>query len=117
MQLGISCLKTMIGQLCFNICNLDDSRLANANVEDLPSRIKQNISDALQYSSIYWSNHLCFAPDNGDMCVLGSLKEFFEGLWPLFWIEVLSILGMVPTGAPCLRRVISWAQSEYNSTQ
>ena len=28
----------------------------------------------------------------------------------LFWIEVLSISGMVPTGAPSLRRVISWAK-------
>jgi hypothetical protein len=77
MQLGISCLKTMAGQLRFNICNLDDSRLANADVEDLPSRITQNISDALQYSSIYWSNHLCFAPDNGGLSVLGTLNEFF----------------------------------------
>jgi hypothetical protein len=36
-HLGISCLKTMVSQLCFNICNFDDSQLANADVEDLPS--------------------------------------------------------------------------------
>jgi hypothetical protein len=110
MQLGIACLKTMVRQLRFNICKLEDSRLANADVEDLPSRIKENISDALQYSSLYWSNHLCFTPDNGDQRVWGSLKEFFEGLYPLFWIEVLSIMGMVPIGAPSLRRVISWVK-------
>jgi hypothetical protein len=50
MEQGIACLKTMIGQLRFNICNLEDSRLANADVKDLQSRIEQNISDPLQYS-------------------------------------------------------------------
>jgi len=108
-QLGIACLKTMIRQLRFNICGLEDSRLANADIKDLHSRIKANIPDCLQYSSLYWSNHLCFAPDN-DQRVWDGLEEFFEGLCPLFWIEVLSILGMVPMGAPSIRSVISWAK-------
>jgi len=109
-QLGSACLKTMMEQLRFNICNLDDSRLANADIKDLPSRIKEHISDALQYSSLYWSNHVCFTPDNGDPCTWEKLKKFFEGLYGIFWVEVLSILGMVPIGAPSLRRVISWAK-------
>jgi len=108
-QLGVACLKTMVQQLRFNICGLEDSRLANKDVQDLPSRIAKNIPDCLQYSSLYWSNHLCVAPDN-DLRVWDSLEEFFEGLCPLFWIEVLSILGMVPMGAPSIRSVISWAK-------
>ena len=100
----------MVCQLRFNICELEDSRLANAEIEDLPSRITRNISDCLQYSSLYWSDHLCFTPDNQDRRVWESLKEFFEGLCPLFWIEALSILGMVPIGVPSVRKVISWAK-------
>jgi hypothetical protein len=107
-QLGIACLETMIRQLRFNICKLEDSRLANADVHDLQTRIKEHISDSLQYSSRYWSNHLCSTPDNGNRGVFGSLNEFFEGLYPLLWIEVLSVMGIVPIGAPSLRRVISW---------
>jgi hypothetical protein len=107
-QLGLACLETMVEQLRFNICKLEDSRLANAQVKNLPTLIKQNISEALQYSSFYWSNHLCFTPDNRDQRVLGSLEIFIEGVCPLFWIEVLSITGMVPIGAPSLRKVISW---------
>ena len=107
-QLGISCLKTMLRELRFNICKLDDSRLANADVHDLQSRIKENISDPLQYSSRYWSNHLCSTPYIENRDVSGGLKKFFEGLYPLFWIEVLSVMGMVPIGTPSLRRVISW---------
>ena len=109
-QLGIACLETMVFQLRFNICGLEDSRLANAEIEDLPFRITKNISDCLQYSSLYWSDHLCFTPDNHDRRVWESLKKFFEGLCPLFWTEVLSILRMVPIGAASIRKVISWAK-------
>jgi len=105
---GIACLQTMVKQLCFNICNLEDSRLANTDIKDLPLRIEQNISDPLQYSSLYWSTHLRSTPDEIQHCViLGSLKEFLEGPYPLFWIEVLSVMGIVSVGAPSLRGVKS----------
>ena len=101
-DLGIACLKTMVKHLRFNICKLEDSRLANAAVDDLESRIKENISDALQYSSMYWSNHVCFDDATGDW---ETLRRFFEGPYALFWIEVLSLMGVVPIGVPSLRRV------------
>jgi hypothetical protein len=104
----------MIEQLRFNICKLEDSRLANADIEDLPSRIKENISDALQYSSLYWSNHVCFTPDNGDLDMWENLKEFFGGLYGLFWVEVLSLMRMVRIGVPSLRQVISWAKVSFS---
>ena len=107
MQLGIACLKTMAVELRFNICKLEDSRLANNDVNDLPSRIKENISDALQYSSLNWTNHLCFTPDTSDGRVWESLREFFGGPYPLFWIELLSIIGKLRIGALGLQGVIS----------
>ena len=111
-QLGIACLMTMVTQLRFNICKLEDSRLANADIKDLPSRVKENVSDPLQYSCLHWSDHLCLPPDNSDQrgLVLGSLKEFFEGLYSVFWIEALSVMGMVPICAPGLRKLISWVK-------
>ena len=108
-QLGITCLETMVCQLRFNICGLEDSRVPNVDIKDLPSRITKNIPVCLQYSSLYWSNHLCVAPDN-DPRVWGSLEKFFVGLCQLFWVEVLSILGLVLMGAPSIRSVISWAK-------
>jgi hypothetical protein len=89
LQLSIACIKAMNRHLRFNICKLEDSRLVNADVEDLAFRINKNIPDALQYSALYWSDHLCFTPDNDNKSIWGCLKEFFEGLYPLFWIEVL----------------------------
>jgi len=107
-QQGIACLRTMVKQLRFNICKLEDSRLANTDITDLPLRIEQNISDPLQYSSLYWSSHLRSTPDKIQHgAILGSLKDFLEGPYPLFWIEVLSVMGMVSVGAPSLRGVIS----------
>ena len=106
-QLGIACLEKMIEQLRFNICGLKDSRLANADVKDLASRIKENISDALQYSSLYWSNHLCFTPDTEEGRVWDMLRKFFGGPYALFWIEVLSIMGMLRVGVPSLRALTS----------
>jgi len=107
-QQGIDCLHTMVKQLRFNICKLEDSRLANADIKDLPLRIEQNISDPLQYSSLYWSIHLRSSPDEVQHgVILGSLKKFLEGPYPLFWMEVLSVMGMVSVGAPSLREVIS----------
>jgi len=107
-QQGIACLQTMVKQLRFNICELEDSRLANTDITDLPLRIEQNISDSLQYSSLYWPSHLRSTPDKTQHdVILESLKKFFEGPYPLFWMEVLSVMGMISVGAPSLRGVIS----------
>ena len=105
--LGIACVEKMIEQLRFNICGLEDSRLANAEVKELESRIKDNISDALQYSSLYWSDHLCFIPDTGERRVRDKLRKFFEGPYALFWVEILSIMGMLRIGVPSLRGLTS----------
>ena len=117
-QLGIDCLRVMTTQLRFNICKLEDSRLANAEIRDLPSRVKENISDSLQYSCLHWSDHLCIPSDNRDqeVLVLGSLKKFLEGLYPLFWVEVLSIMGMIPIGAPNIRRMLSWVRVSISTS-
>ena len=111
-QLGIVCLQVMTTQLRFNICKLDDSRLANVDISDLSSRVKENVSDPLQYSCLHWLNHLGFPPATRDqrMLVLESLKEFFEGLYPLFWVEVLSIMEAVSIGVPSIRRLLSWVR-------
>ena len=107
MTLGIACIEKMVEQLRFNICGLEDSRLANADVKDLASRIKENISDALHYSCLYRSNHLCFTPNTGEERVWDNLKIFLEGPYLLFWVEVLSIIGMLRVGVPSLRELIS----------
>ena len=114
-HLGNACLKAMTTQLRFNICKLGDSRLANEEIGDLSSRVNEYISDPLQYSCLHWLDHLCLPPANRNQCelVLGSLKKFVEGSYVLFWIEVLSIMGMVPIGVPRLRKLLSWVRVSH----
>ena len=105
--LGIACVEKMVEQLRFNICALEDSRLANSDVKGLESRIKENISDALQYSSLYWPNHLCFTLNTREERVWDKLRKFFEGPYALLWVEVLSIMGRLRIGVPSLRELTS----------
>ena len=106
-ELGLACLERMFEQLRFHICGFEDSRLANPDVKGRAWQIKENISESLQYSCLYWSIHLCFTPDTGEGHVWDKLRKFFEGPYALYWVEVLSVMGMLRIGVPSLRELIS----------
>jgi hypothetical protein len=110
-QLGIACIKTMVCELRFNICGLEDSRLANADIQDLrfPNQ-KSTFPTACNIVLFIGQTIFVLLPTIMIWRVWDILEGFFEGLCPLFWMEVLSILGMVPMGAPIIQRVISWAK-------
>lgn len=107
---GLGCLRIMIDELKFNICRLETSLISNNDVEDLEDRIQTNISDALQYSCIHWSSHVCSVPYSTDSVVAEQLGNFFKNEQPLYWMEVLSILGKVGVGMRGMRGIISWAK-------
>jgi hypothetical protein len=111
LDVGLACLSTMINGLKFNICKLESSLISNDDVKDLDHRIKENISDVLQYSCIHWSSHVCSVPYSTDLAVAEFLGEFFKNEQPLYWMEVLSILGKVGAGMQGLRQVISWTKA------
>ena len=74
-QQSIACLEMMVQELRFNPCNLEDSRFADA--DDLPSGVKQNLSDPLQYSWLHWMDHLCSSATRDErLLVSGSLENF-----------------------------------------
>jgi hypothetical protein len=82
----------MNGALEQNLLSLPDYAL-NSEVEDLPERVKDHISTALEYACKSWHNHLNgIGGDTGDFLhVLHCfLKEKF-----LPWLEVVSVLGAV----------------------
>jgi hypothetical protein len=108
---GLGCLSTMIDELKFNICKLESSLIFNDDVKDLKCQIKENISDALQYSCVHWSSHVCSVPYPTNSAVAEHLGKFFKNERPLYWMEALSILGKVGVGMRGLRQIISWAQA------
>jgi hypothetical protein len=94
-ELSRCCLETMAKELKFNICELETSHLPNADIQDLNDRVEQKISDALQYSCIYWPNHLCYDGVPISAEIGGLVNGFFAETQPLYWLEVLSLMGQV----------------------
>ncbi|KAG8788918.1 hypothetical protein FRC16_001289 [Serendipita sp. 398] len=107
-DMGAFCVRRMTQELRFNICCLESSFIPNRNIADLASRIKQNISIALLYSCLYWSDHLCHTPDTGDKKIYLALDKFTEDGRLLYWVEVLSLTGKIYVGESGLRRILSW---------
>ncbi|KIM29666.1 hypothetical protein M408DRAFT_105644 [Serendipita vermifera MAFF 305830] len=106
-ELSTYSLQTMMRELRFNICGLETSCLPNSDINNLSERVRENISDILQYSCLHWSSHLCANPDpeSGEICQL--LGAFLRGEHFLYWLEVLSVMGKVPTASVALRRIIA----------
>ena len=105
-ELSLYCLQTMLKGLKFNICGLESSYLPNGDIGNLEDRVQRNISDALQYSCLHWANHLCANLDAPSEAVGELLGEFFNGKWPLYWLEVLSVTGNVPAATMALQTII-----------
>jgi hypothetical protein len=102
-QLGHRCLITMTQELQFNICKLETSCMLNADVQDLDDRVQEKISDALQYSSMHWSSHLCSGSSPASKKVCELLSAFLMGTHLLYWFEILSLMGKVPIAVFALR--------------
>jgi hypothetical protein len=102
-QLGRCCLITMTKELEFNICKLETSCVLNADIRDLDIRVQDKIPDALQYSSMHWSSHVCSDSSLVSEEVCELLGTFLTGVRLLYWLEVLSLMGKVPVAISALR--------------
>jgi hypothetical protein len=102
-QLALKCLARMNRSLKYNICDVPAemtvSRRKSTNSPYDPS----NISDALKYSCLYWAVHLVgVQPERPNTLVLEALRHFLH-THLLHWIECLSVLGELRTGATSLQ--------------
>ena len=87
-ELLLGCLETMNRELEWNMCKLPDG-IANLEVVDLKERVKEHISQALEYACRSWHKHLIGTiPAH----VAPALHQFLETKF-LFWLEALSVLG------------------------
>jgi hypothetical protein len=87
-----------------NICGIESS-LLNSEIKDLDERISRNIPEALQYSCIFWANHL--SSISFDTEVYALLKVFYYNDL-LRWLEVASLLGLVRTAITALDNAYEW---------
>lgn len=88
-------LTILLDELKFNICDLQGAPILNKDIPDLQAIISTKVSPTLQYSALFWCQHLLesrppqFAPDDD---VQGMIFQLLGGVKVLFYMEVLSLL-------------------------
>ncbi|PVF95978.1 WD40 repeat-like protein [Serendipita vermifera] len=105
------CLNVMKSELKFNICGLESSFLLNKQIDDLEDQISRSISKQLQYSSVYWPNHVINSGEpSQNQQVTEAILQICKSPYPFYWMEVLSVLQEVPNGISGLQDVKDWLQ-------
>ncbi|KAJ6592955.1 hypothetical protein B0H19DRAFT_1279740, partial [Mycena capillaripes] len=99
-------MKLLDKQLKFNICHLPTSYLRNIDMPDFQWRLDNYIPLHLRYAAQFWTDHL--VETAYDSCRGQRVQNLlFKGF--LFWLEVLSLLGIVGYGQQALAKLIGWA--------
>jgi len=105
-HLASATLRIMHQTLRFNICELETSHHLNSEVQDLSKRIEEHIPPVLSYSCRFWVEHLSMVPEI-DAELFPWLCAFMEENF-LFWLEVLSVEGVVPNATTALLSLRMW---------
>ncbi|QRV96723.1 WD40 repeat-like protein [Ceratobasidium sp. AG-Ba] len=106
-KLASCCLKTMMAELRFNICDLETSFVRNSEIPDLEARVAQVINERLKYSCLYWTSHLKDVEASEHIASLQSrLYEFARGPVLVFWVEALSLIGKLWVAISSLQELI-----------
>ena len=110
-QLSHSCLSLLVDPLDglkFNICKLETSYLANADVEDLNTRVDQHIPPALLYACRFWDDHLQHTDFKTDL--FGKVETLFKEKF-LFWLETLSLTRNIRLAPSAFATLNMWLAS------
>ncbi|KAJ6564297.1 hypothetical protein B0H19DRAFT_1026095, partial [Mycena capillaripes] len=100
-------MKVLDRQLKFNICDLPTSYLRNIDMPDFQWRLDSYLPLHLQYAAEFWVDHLVETAYN-QYSAQGVQDLLFKKF--LFWLEVLSLLGIVGYGQEALSKLIRWAE-------
>jgi NACHT domain len=104
-NLAAACLKIMKTHLRFNICELESSYLRNSEVSDLHTRVKKHIPRHLFYASRFWADHLTQTTFDSEL--LDHVQYLTHNQF-LFWLEVLSLTGVVNVASSILWTLLNW---------
>jgi hypothetical protein len=97
-DLAIHCLGIMSSDLHFNVANCKTSYLRNSEQTLAP------IPMSLKYACLHWAHHVV-AVDN-PVHLMGHVENVLLEKF-LFWLEVLSAIGMVSSASSSLSRVFT----------
>ncbi|KAI9446895.1 WD40 repeat-like protein [Lactarius psammicola] len=103
------CFSILKAGLKFNICGLESSRLRNNEIPNLKQRIPQE----LQYSAVYWLDHLLRSSGSNDDEKLNDAYEFLYNERLLYWLEVLSVVSEINAAAQILRKLVVMSKDDH----
>ncbi|KAG9074191.1 hypothetical protein FRC06_010870, partial [Ceratobasidium sp. 370] len=110
-ELAEGCLKTMIAQLKFNICEIETSYVRNKDMPGLEKSVERAIKNGLRYSCEYWTNHLVQAEKEASISPGGDLlSQILDGPRIMYWVETLSLIGKLDTALPSVRDLKHWCE-------
>ena len=112
-ELLVGCLELMNQKLEQNMCRLPDG-VNNSEVEDLKERVEEYIDQALQYACRSWYKHLIGKAPTHSQKITSVLNQFLEGKF-LFWLEVLSVLGVAREAVDAMQVTEKWLDVCYFS--
>ena len=107
-DLAIASLSVMWTCLCFNICELETSYVANAEVANLDKKVEKNIGQYLLYACQFWAMHLEEAEFIAELAEL--VGQFMNGEQVLFWLEVLGVSKLIKEAYWSLVSAEGWFQ-------
>ncbi|KAJ3247945.1 hypothetical protein HK104_007761, partial [Borealophlyctis nickersoniae] len=107
-RLSSCCLRALKDDLKSNMCSIAVTQL-NSEVADLQQRIQKNIPGHLRYASRYWIDHLTSAPHTPEL--LTELDELLTRQL-LNWLEVISVMNLVPVMTMELQELHVWLKSD-----
>ncbi|KAF9461750.1 hypothetical protein BDZ94DRAFT_1323097 [Collybia nuda] len=111
--LAIACFDIMKMGLHFNICQLETSCIFNANIPKLEDKIQKYIPIHLHYACMFWADHLEHSQPNETLKI--ECKVWMERQF-LYWLEVLSLTGVVDTATSSLEHLAQWIVNNDKET-
>jgi hypothetical protein len=105
-EMATEILQIMETELKFNICNLPTSYLKNVDMPNIKQSIQAAIPEHLHYACEFWADHVTTV--NYDDKHASATERFLLEKF-LFWLETLSLLGIVGSSNHTLSKLILWA--------
>ncbi|KAJ7812995.1 hypothetical protein B0H14DRAFT_2855554 [Mycena olivaceomarginata] len=108
-QLTLCCLDIMLRHLKRDICGIKDDTVLNSEIPDLERRLRDCVSPALLYACQHWGEHLSQSADNTELQkeLVERMSEFASTKL-LYWVELLSLVGIFPLCISNLVAAFPW---------
>jgi hypothetical protein len=109
LRLALCCLRLMNSCLTYDICDIRNPGIVNRDVQN---RVDEKVTEALRYACRHWVAHLILI----DPALIAERPELLEALrllcqeHLLHWIEVVSLLGQIPTVHKMLPDAMAWCK-------